>query len=174
MSVLTMLLFLLWRPYAQQPTVPAPAPTPVTKPAPAPEIAEKYMAAFTRGDVAQMKTFYSADSLYEDPYGGVWLRGGDLILNQYEARLPYADRQHTIVRRKMESGDYVVFFYEIRVRAKAEAFEPEKSKMHFVIPKVAVLRIRDGKVMHHVDQTDLKSFDEQMKQYGVQLKKNKN
>ncbi len=169
MSVLTMLLLSLWRPYAQHPTVPAPKPAPA--PAPAPEVAEKYMAAFTRGDIAKMKTFYSEDSLYEDPYTGVWLRGTDLILKHYEARLPYADRQHTIVRRKMESGDYVVFFYELRVRAKAEAFEPEKDKMHFVIPKVAVLRIRDGKVMHHVDQTDLQSFDRQMKQYGVQLKK---
>ncbi|CAM2009035.1 nuclear transport factor 2 family protein [Acanthopleuribacter pedis] len=134
------------------------------------QVAERYMYAFTRGDVTALKGFYNAESLYEDPHAGVSLRGPEEILKHHQARFPFAERQQIIVRRKMDRGDLVVFFYEIRVRAKAEAFEPAKQKLHFIIPKVAVLRIKDGIVSHHVDQTDLRSFDQQMKQYGVQLK----
>ena len=159
MSVLTILLLTLMRGPAQD--------TPVATH----QVAERYMYAFTRGDVAGLKKYYNAESLYEDPHAGVSLRGPEKILEHYQARFPFADRQQTIVRRKMERGDLVVFFYEIRVRAKAEAFEPARQKLHFIIPKVALLRIRNGKVIHHLDQTDFKSFDQQLKQYGVQLKK---
>ena len=134
------------------------------------QTAKQYMLAFTQGKKEVLKTFYDDRSVYESEWLQASFKGEQKILANYQSQFDFAKRQQTIVHQQMVSGPYVVFIYEVRVRANPDFFEPQVARLHFVIPKVAVLRIEDGIVVHHVDQTDFRSFAAQMKKQGVSFK----
>lgn len=140
------------------------APTRALAAAPAtlPEIvADRYLRAITDRDWEAMASFLDERSTYRDDtmtfFGGepIDLEGVESIVDFWRTSSEDTDaRVDNRVRSRFTAGDWVVLVLRPFVSVDGELWDVPGRRIEGSFDQVTILRVRGGKILHHVDHVD--------------------
>ncbi|MEM8964764.1 MAG: nuclear transport factor 2 family protein, partial [Acidobacteriota bacterium] len=124
-------------------------------------LARDYFKALESLDWDKQATFYTEESVFEDPtsvmFGEPWhFVGPEAIVEFWRSSTESSgtiEVKHDI-QRLFVSGPYVVIDFASTVRLTAVMIGFPDEEISSVIEVSTVLRIDDGKVLHHLDHAD--------------------
>ncbi|MEM9598333.1 MAG: nuclear transport factor 2 family protein [Acidobacteriota bacterium] len=124
-------------------------------------LALEYLGALADADWEKQKTFYTDESVFEDPtadlFGEPWrLSGADEITDFWRTNYESSGTLGVVntFDRIFVNGSRVILVYEARVRFDGVQVGFPGEQLEGTIQGVTVLRIEGGKVLHHLDHVD--------------------
>ena len=124
-------------------------------------IALEYLGALADADWEKQKTFYTDESVFEDPtadlFGEPWhFRGAAEITEFWRTSYESSGTLGAVntFDRVFVNGSRVILVYDARVRFDGHQVGFPGEQLEGTIQGVSVLRIEDGKVLHHLDFVD--------------------
>ena len=125
------------------------------------QIALDYLETLAAADWEKQKTFYTEESVFEDPtadlFGEPWHFQGpeaisDFWRTSFEGSGTKSVENHYL--RIFVNGSRVVVEYDATVRFDAARLGFPGQDVEGTIHGVTVLRVEDGKIVHHLDHVD--------------------
>ena len=139
-------------------------------------IAMDYLATLERMDWERQKTFYTAASVFEDPtsaiFGEPWhFVGPEAIAGFWRDS---AEKAGTLsientYRKVFVAGGLVVVELDAKVRNRATRLGFPDDEFECTFHVVSILRIQDGKIVHHLDHADYASAVREMAAVKAEL-----
>lgn len=124
-------------------------------------LALEYLGALADADWQKQKTFYTEESVFEDPtadlFGEPWhIRGADEITDFWRTSYESSGTLGVVntFDRIFVNGSRVVLVYDALVRFDGLQVGFPGERLEGTIQGVTVLRIEGGKVLHHLDHVD--------------------
>lgn len=123
--------------------------------------ADAYIAAYTTQNLEQLATFYTAESVFDDPTSeGYWrqrfrVEGGDQIVGAMRQNWSWLHHFEFKVRERITYFDRVVLVGTSILTMDGGMFGATRGVDYTMeLPAVTILRIVDGKVLLHLDHYD--------------------
>lgn len=140
-----------------------------TDPDPREAVARAYLKTLEAMDHEAQATFYTAESVFEDPtselFGEPWhFQGPEAITGFWRDSATDAGTLEirNTIHRLYVTGPYVVVEFDSWVRNRGELIGFPDREFEGTIQVTTILRIEEGKVIHHLDHADYEGAWEQM------------
>jgi len=122
------------------------------------DVADAYLTHLYAGELAEARGLLHADAVFEDPtsapVGGPWrFEGADAILGFFARSLESASASSFTVERAFTAGEYRVLTLTYTTQGDGEVFGIA-GQVKGSTDAVTVLRVRDGRVVEHLDLVD--------------------
>ena len=131
------------------------------------EIGDAYLALYSAGKIDQLAPWLTDQSEFQDPT--VHAIGAKQIIEQLKGVFAMISELRFEVANKYLSGvDRVVQQGTVHFTLAGEALGVPDKSFKITLPFIVILRIAEGKVVHHADYLDSNAFMEQVKQQMAQ------
>lgn len=132
-------------------------------------VARAYLKTLETMDYEAQASFYTAESVFEDPtselFGEPWHFQGPEAITQFwrdSATQAGTLEIRNTMHRLYVTGPFAVAEFESWVRNRGELIGFPDREFEVTIQVTTILRIEDGKVIHHLDHADYEGAWEQM------------
>lgn len=131
-------------------------------------VAERYLAAYEALDFDRLLTFWTDDSVWQDPTGAeigaspAPVRGATAIRDHLLAATNGIEAVEFDLPERFHSGGQVVNIGTFRYTLDGTALGAPGKRARFEMRTVIVLEVRDGKVLSHTDYADFSDWQEQL------------
>lgn len=140
------------------------------------QIALDYLETLAAADWEKQKTFYTEETVFEDPtadfFGDPWHLKGPEAISEFWRTAYDSSGTRSVENdylRLFVNGSRVVVTFDSKVRFDAASLGFPGQEVEGVIHVVTVLKIEDGKIVHHLDHADYAGAFREMDRMRAEL-----
>lgn len=125
------------------------------------EVAEKYMNTYGASNIQGLREFLADNAVFDDPSSH--FEGADAIVEGLTTVFSDITRLEFDLITKYRSGNQFVYSGLIDFKMILALSAEQRQEFSFKLDFMVVLKIENGKVLHHTDYIDSEAFKQQLK-----------
>lgn len=124
------------------------------------EVAQKYSETYADRNIAGLREFLAEDAVFDDPSSH--FEGADVVVEGLTGIFNSVTRLEFEPSTKYRSGNQFVFSGIIDFNFVMPVSEEKVQEFNFKLDFMIVLKVVNGKVVHHTDYFDTEAFNQQV------------
>jgi len=137
------------------------------------KIANEYINLYFTVQIEKYGAYFTEETIFEDPTTSLFREdnshgrpvGKKAVIEFLSRGFEGIFDGEFQLEKKFVSGEFAVFQGNYKYKTKGERLGSEKPYFEFNLPLVTIIRVRDGKVLHHQDYAN---YEEWGRQYEAQ------